>query len=56
MNTPIDGLLEAFTLRGKVALVTGAAQGIGAEIARVLHAAGAHVAVADIQTEAGGRS
>jgi 3alpha(or 20beta)-hydroxysteroid dehydrogenase len=54
MNTPIDGLLEAFTLRGKVALVTGAAQGIGAEIARVLHAAGAHVAVADIQTEAGG--
>ncbi len=53
MNTPIDGPLEAFTLRGKVALVTGAAQGIGNEIARMLHAAGAYVGVADIQMEAG---
>ncbi len=36
MNTAID-------LSGKVALVTGAAQGIGAATARVLHAAGAMV-------------
>jgi 3alpha(or 20beta)-hydroxysteroid dehydrogenase len=53
MNKPTENPLESFTLRGKVALVSGAAQGIGTEIARVLHAAGAHVAVADIQQEAG---
>lgn len=53
MNRPTENPLESFSLRGKVALVTGAAQGIGTEIARVLHAAGARVAVADIQTEAG---
>jgi 3alpha(or 20beta)-hydroxysteroid dehydrogenase len=45
--------IEAFRLGGKVALVTGAAQGIGAEIARVLHAAGARVAVADVQVDSG---
>jgi 3-oxoacyl-[acyl-carrier protein] reductase len=32
-------------LSGKTALVTGASQGIGAEIARVLHRAGARVAI-----------
>lgn len=32
-----------FDLTGKTALVTGASGGIGAEIARALHAAGAHV-------------
>ena len=53
MNMPTENPLESFSLRGKVALVTGAAQGIGTEIARVLHAAGARVAVADIQTEVG---
>jgi 3alpha(or 20beta)-hydroxysteroid dehydrogenase len=53
VNAPMESQLESFTLRGKVALVSGAAKGIGAEIARVLHAAGAHVAVADIQREAG---
>jgi NAD(P)-dependent dehydrogenase (short-subunit alcohol dehydrogenase family) len=36
-------------LAGRVAVVTGAARGIGAEIARTLHAAGASVAVLDIR-------
>jgi 3-oxoacyl-[acyl-carrier protein] reductase len=35
--------MHTIDLRNKVALVTGASQGIGAEIARVLHAAGATV-------------
>jgi 3-oxoacyl-[acyl-carrier protein] reductase len=38
---------EFFRLDGQVALVTGAGQGIGAGIARRLHAAGARVAVFD---------
>ena len=35
-------------LQGRVALVTGAAQGIGAEIARVFSAEGASLGVGDI--------
>jgi 3-hydroxybutyrate dehydrogenase len=42
-------------LQGKRALVTGAASGIGAEIARVYAAAGAKVCVADIDGEAAKR-
>lgn len=38
----------AFSLAGKVALVTGAGRGIGAEIARTLAAAGAAVMLTDI--------
>jgi len=39
------------SLDGKVALVTGGASGIGAGIARVLAAAGARVAVGDLDAE-----
>ena len=40
-------MAEFFRLEGQVALVTGAGQGIGAGIARRLHAAGARIAVFD---------
>jgi NAD(P)-dependent dehydrogenase (short-subunit alcohol dehydrogenase family) len=40
-------------LDGKVAIVTGAAMGMGAATARVFAAAGAHVLVSDINPEAG---
>jgi 3-hydroxybutyrate dehydrogenase len=43
-------------LQGKTALVTGAASGIGAEIARVFGAAGAKICVADIDGEAAKRT
>jgi 3-hydroxybutyrate dehydrogenase len=42
-------------LNGKSALVTGAASGIGAEIARVFAAAGARVCIADLDAEAAKR-
>ena len=44
---------KAFRLDGKVALVTGAARGIGAEIARALAQAGARVLATDVLDEAG---
>jgi len=43
-------------LEGRSAVVTGAAQGIGYEIARTLGAAGARVVVGDIDAEAAGRA
>ncbi|MEM7225256.1 MAG: 3-oxoacyl-[acyl-carrier-protein] reductase [Pseudomonadota bacterium] len=40
-----------FQLDGKVALVTGASGGIGSDIARALHAQGAHVALSGTRLE-----
>lgn len=40
-------------LSGKVALVTGAARGLGASIGQQLHAAGAQVMFADVRDDAG---
>ena len=40
-------MAQFFRLDGQVALVTGAGRGIGAGIARRLHAAGARIAVFD---------
>jgi NAD(P)-dependent dehydrogenase (short-subunit alcohol dehydrogenase family) len=40
-------------LAGKIAVITGSAQGLGAAIARLFAGEGAHVMIADIQTETG---
>jgi NAD(P)-dependent dehydrogenase (short-subunit alcohol dehydrogenase family) len=46
--------MDAQELRGKVAIVTGGAGGIGSATARLLVAEGADVVVADVDAEAGG--
>lgn len=45
MTNPPSSILDSFRLDGKVALVTGAASGLGAAIATALAQAGARVAV-----------
>lgn len=50
MTTPLQDLLK---LDGQVAIVTGAAKGIGRGIAARLREAGATVVISDIDTEAG---
>ena len=42
---PLNSIFELFSLRGKIALITGAASGLGAAIATGLAQAGAEVAV-----------
>lgn len=44
---------ELFGMSGKVAAITGAARGIGAQTARTLAAAGARVAILDVLADAG---
>ncbi|MFN8027412.1 MAG: SDR family NAD(P)-dependent oxidoreductase [Acidimicrobiia bacterium] len=46
-----EELTELFSLDGRVAIVTGGARGIGAEIARTLEGAGATVVRADVAGE-----
>jgi NAD(P)-dependent dehydrogenase (short-subunit alcohol dehydrogenase family) len=54
MSGTISGPALRHDFSGKVAIVTGAAQGIGEAYARALAAAGAAVVVADINADAGG--
>lgn len=51
MDAPND--LLGFSLREKIAVVTGAGQGLGLAIARALQAAGAHVVVTELNEETG---
>ena len=45
------GMMDKFSLNGKIALVTGASYGIGYAIAKGMHAAGAKIVFCDIKQE-----
>lgn len=47
---------NGFSLADRIALVTGGGRGLGLEIARALHAAGAHVTIADLDRDNGERA
>jgi len=49
-------ILDQFRLEGRVAVITGAAQGIGREIAAGLASAGALAVIADLNEEKGRQS
>jgi NAD(P)-dependent dehydrogenase (short-subunit alcohol dehydrogenase family) len=51
--TQVDEYSKMFRLDGKVALVTGGARGIGAEICRAFAAAGAKIMITDLLEEEG---
>ncbi len=52
-QSPPSSILDLFRLDGQTAVVTGAAQGIGFQIARGLAQAGARVIIADLNPEVG---
>src|SRR5918998_1238627 len=49
-------MATSYSADGKVAMITGAARGIGFETARQLHAKGASVAVLDLDRESAGQA
>jgi NAD(P)-dependent dehydrogenase (short-subunit alcohol dehydrogenase family) len=56
VTSEITNYRDAFSLDGKVALVTGAAGTLGAEICRGLTSVGASVLITDIVEDRGVRS
>lgn len=54
--TPKESILQKFDLRNRVAVVTGGAGLLGAEFCRALAEAGAQVGVADLNSQAAGKT